>query len=441
MGRGLARPAQLGRLVGKVDAAECRHCTMPVGCAHQGPRNPGSEEITLIVSADSMLQTLSIQLFVYAGAWFLLGRAFGLARKAVLTWSGAWALLGFAGCWLSVPALAAWPATAASINILVVLAFMLLLEGTAHSTRTTVPRLSLWLPMVGVLIVDLLRFQWPAETAAFRWTLFALCIAWPVGQIGLWQAAALSKLGFARLAPLVWAPVVIVIGFFGLRALATVLNPGQVLGPLGDVTLSDRLAILLLLMALGAFNFAQASFVLGLMAHRMRELSHTDQLTQLANRRSLMLHLEREDARFRRTGRGFTLVIFDVDHFKTVNDRYGHVVGDKVLGAVSSALIREIRSNDLLARYGGEEFMLLMPEADVESAHLLAERIRIRVMQLPIQSGQDEIFVTLSAGVAGTLSADLDFEDVIRRADAALYRAKHGGRNQTAVDRVLHRGE
>ena len=392
MGRGLVRPSQLGRLVGRVDAAECRHCTMPVGCARQGPGNPGSEDLTLIVSADSMLQTLSIQLFVYAGAWFLLGRAFGLARKAVLTWSGAWALLGFAGCWLSVPALAAWPATAASINILVVLAFMLLLEGTAHSTRTTVPRLSLWLPLAGVLSVDLLRFQWPAETAAFRWTLFALCVAWPLGL-------------------------------------------------LGDVTFSDRLAILLLLMALGAFNFAQASFVLGLMAHRMRELSHTDQLTQLANRRSLMLHLEREDARFRRTGRGFTLVIFDVDYFKTVNDRYGHVVGDKVLSAVSSALIREIRSNDLLARYGGEEFMLLMPEANVESAHLLAERIRTRVMQLPIQSGQDEIFVTLSAGVAGTLSADLDFEDVIRRADAALYRAKHGGRNQTAVDRVLHRGE
>ena len=81
------------------------------------------------------------------------------------------------------------------------------------------------------------------------------------------------------------------------------------------------------------------------------------------------------------------------------------------------------------------------PETDVEFAQLLAKRIRKRILQLPIQSGQDEIFVTLSAGVAGTLSAYLDFRDVIRRADAALYSAKNGGRNQTAVDRVLHRGE
>lgn len=380
-----------------------------------------------------MLTALSIQLALYAIAWLLMGVSFRLAREAVVAWSSAWAILSFITFWLASPNLASRNGTPELVNVAVVLAFSLLLWGTAKVTQLPISKFLSYLPLGLVFVVNLLRFFWLEETTVGRWGLFAICVALPLYLIADRQSASLKKIGFARLAVLAWSPAMVVICFFVLRAIAIVFWPEDSGNSFTGATKSDQTAVTLFFISLGAFNFAQASFVLGLMAQRMRELSHTDQLTQLSNRRSVLHELEKEDARFRRTGRPFSLVIFDVDHFKKVNDTYGHLVGDHVLRAVSSCMIREIRANDRLARYGGEEFLLLMPETDVSAAYGLAERIRLRIMSTPIQTDHGAITVTISGGISGATEPYVSIDSVIKQADDALYRAKDGGRNRVVT--------
>lgn len=380
-----------------------------------------------------MLGALSIQLGLYAVAWVLMGVAFRLARQAVVSWSLAWALLSLVTFWLTHPGLAALPGTPEAVNLVVVSAFALLLWGTVKVTQMPISSLALWTPLAGAVLIDVLRLVWIQETAMLRWVLFAACLAMQMYHIAARLAGSLKKIGFARLAVLAWSPPLLVALFFVLRAILLAMRPVEAGTAFTGATQSDQTGVAMFFVALGAFNFAKASFVIGLMAQRMRELSHTDQLTKLANRRSLMHELEREDARYRRTGRAFTLVILDVDHFKKVNDQYGHLVGDQVLRAVSSQMIREIRSSDLLARYGGEEFLLLMPETGVEAAQQMAERIRTHIMATPVHTDQGDIQITISGGVAEALDPHANFDSVISRADDALYRAKREGRNRIVV--------
>ncbi|MCP5178441.1 MAG: diguanylate cyclase [Pseudomonadales bacterium] len=163
---------------------------------------------------------------------------------------------------------------------------------------------------------------------------------------------------------------------------------------------------------------------------RLTRLASTDELTGLANRRALLERLDQEVTRAHRHGRRLAFVLLDLDHFKTVNDRHGHLAGDRALVAVAAVLTREIRNNDLAARYGGEELALLLPETTRESALALAWRIAeaIRHIRLVGHKGT-EFSVSASFGVA-ELRADEDgVEAFVARADGALYAAKRDGRD------------
>ena len=153
----------------------------------------------------------------------------------------------------------------------------------------------------------------------------------------------------------------------------------------------------------------------------------TDQLTGLANRRGAEQQLKREVARARRYNTSMALVMLDLDHFKRVNDVFGHQVGDDTLRQMASILQARLRECDLAARWGGEEFLLVLPETDIEGGRACAERIRAAVgaMTLPV-SGQ----LPVSAGVAELEQSDeSDHYQAIARADAKLYEAKAAGRN------------
>jgi diguanylate cyclase (GGDEF)-like protein len=163
---------------------------------------------------------------------------------------------------------------------------------------------------------------------------------------------------------------------------------------------------------------------------RLEELTVTDALTGLANRRSLADNLERHLARFRRNGRPFCVLMLDLDHFKTVNDRHGHVVGDAVLCAFAATLAESVRSVDVVARYGGEEFTVILFETGRDEARESAERIRARVQEMRVEpEGGPALAVTVSIGIAEAGTADASAGDLLRRADQALYRAKRAGRN------------
>lgn len=168
---------------------------------------------------------------------------------------------------------------------------------------------------------------------------------------------------------------------------------------------------------------------------RLDELARLDALTGLPNRRQFDEALHREWGRARRSGESLALLMIDIDHFKQLNDSYGHPVGDQRLREVGRALAEcATRGTDLVARYGGEEFAAILPAADMAQARALAEMMRAAVAQLRLASPVAGGFVTVSIGVGcvGTVGTD-EPHDLLERADAALYEAKKAGR-----DRVAH---
>tara|TARA_R110001592_G_scaffold186150_13_gene430461 strand:+ start:1946 stop:3253 length:1308 start_codon:yes stop_codon:yes gene_type:complete len=162
-----------------------------------------------------------------------------------------------------------------------------------------------------------------------------------------------------------------------------------------------------------------------------RKQANTDSLTKLYNRRYFIDHAEREFHRAKRHLRILSLIAIDIDHFKDINDSYGHPIGDKVLMSVAQCLLPCLRQEDILARIGGEEFSILLPETTLQSAKVVAERIRLNQSNLIIKGEwQGEIKVTVSIGVTCIRFADDNFDDFFTRADRALYQAKDSGRDQ-----------
>ena len=161
---------------------------------------------------------------------------------------------------------------------------------------------------------------------------------------------------------------------------------------------------------------------------RLRELATHDALTGAFNRRHIEEVVKREFERADRYGRPLTVAMLDADHFKRVNDSYGHQVGDDVLRELADRCRRTLRSNDVLGRYGGEEFVIVFPETGLDEARVVAERLRGAIAERPVSTGDLSLPVTVSIGLA-TSSRGQTPDSLLARADAALYAAKRGGRN------------
>lgn len=164
---------------------------------------------------------------------------------------------------------------------------------------------------------------------------------------------------------------------------------------------------------------------------KLIELSDTDPLTRLYNRRFLMEDLKREILRAKRAMQYLSLVILDIDHFKRINDTFGHQNGDSVLITIAEASLKRMRSHDIVARYGGEEFVIVLPETSLSDAMLIAERLRESVQAICFPPPLEGLTVTASLGVATFPSDKVDgIDSLFLEADRALYRAKRHGRNR-----------
>lgn len=168
----------------------------------------------------------------------------------------------------------------------------------------------------------------------------------------------------------------------------------------------------------------------------MREaeaLARTDPLTGLKNRRAFfdMARLVHDAAM--RYGHRYSVIMVDLDHFKKINDTHGHSVGDRALKAIAETLCGIVRAADVAGRIGGEEFAVVLPETSGQNVVTLAERLRVRISAITVPSGKGALSVTVSIGIADSADGDASVEDVMTRADAALYRAKAEGRNRVAV--------
>ena len=163
------------------------------------------------------------------------------------------------------------------------------------------------------------------------------------------------------------------------------------------------------------------------------EATH-DSLTGILNRRAIFESLETEIGRSHRSGKTLSIVMIDIDHFKQVNDTYGHQAGDQVLRLVTEKIKKDIRPYDSIGRYGGEEFMMILPECHVDMAFKTVDRIRIDVENLYLDTPQGKLSVTISAGIRQIPIGELrDSDTAVKAADKALYRAKNNGRNRVEI--------
>ena len=169
--------------------------------------------------------------------------------------------------------------------------------------------------------------------------------------------------------------------------------------------------------------------------HMSMQLATTDAVTGLYNRHYMTSHLETLARAAGRSSKSLSVAMLDIDHFKSINDSYGHAAGDEVLQEFARRVARNVRGVDLAARYGGEEFVVIMPDTDLEDASRIAERLRSTVSDQPftISADSEPVPVTVSLGLATLGDGVATAADLLQRADAALYQAKNDGRNRVVV--------
>ncbi len=199
-----------------------------------------------------------------------------------------------------------------------------------------------------------------------------------------------------------------------------VLGIPESAGPFGD----SRKRVLAMAAALLGISLRNAQLF-----HELRETSLRDGLTGCFNRTHALDVIDTELRRARRSQMPVSLIMFDIDRFKDVNDRYGHLSGDAVLTAVGVKMREVLRGSDLKCRYGGEEFLVLLPETPLEGAKRVADTLRRELADMPVTWEGETLTITASFGVSVAMPSEIDSQALIGRADAALYRAKDQGRN------------
>lgn len=216
---------------------------------------------------------------------------------------------------------------------------------------------------------------------------------------------------------------------FLIRAIVVYLSPAHTYGLYSQIPLNP--------VSFFIGSMAQMSIVFGfvlMVNYRLTAdhqlLASTDGLTGVMNRRSLEQEVNRLLARCSRTGEPLAVMMIDVDHFKAINDQYGHQIGDEVLRRLATMAEKSIRCNDYLARYGGEEFCILLPATLEKDAWILADRLRQTFADTPIKCGSAVLHSTISVGISDSMHAGLEFTSLLAAADKAMYRAKQAGRNR-----------
>ncbi|MCF7858182.1 MAG: GGDEF domain-containing protein [Candidatus Cloacimonetes bacterium] len=162
---------------------------------------------------------------------------------------------------------------------------------------------------------------------------------------------------------------------------------------------------------------------------KLKELSSKDPLTGLSNRRDCLEKINYEIVRSNRNNRIFSIIMSDIDHFKSVNDNYGHNCGDYILQELAKILTKTLRKQDIVSRWGGEEFLLLLPETNLEGAKFAAEKIRTTIEKNKFFYDKKAISITLTFGIS-EFAKDKTVDTCVREADTALYKGKHRGRNR-----------
>ncbi len=254
----------------------------------------------------------------------------------------------------------------------------------------------------------------------------------------LLRAAALSRRRMGNefgpaTATLLALPMALVAGLLGLRALMLLWAPEQVGLQVTDQRPFNLVLGFAVMAAVTLINVGFGAMVVLRMMRQLQSLSERDPLTGLLNRRGLDLALQRESARAHRPGLGLAALSIDIDHFKLINDRHGHGMGDAVLEALARTLQSHLRDVDRVARMGGEEFCVLLSNVDEATAALTAQRLLAAVRAQGLELGAQTVRWTVSVGVAVAHDHAEAPAAVLQRADEALYMAKREGRDRARI--------
>lgn len=270
------------------------------------------------------------------------------------------------------------------------------------------------------------------ETAAGRVLLAYGAPSWVLARTAVALQGAFRAEYGNRMAFVLATPVALVLAVFGARFVQQALQPDVSL-EMHRYTEANRGLLYAYGVMAATYNFGFVALLTLRYVRRLRELTLHDPLTGLLNRRALDTELQREWSRLQREGAPFALLALDLDHFKRVNDRYGHLVGDEVLTQTAQRLRETVRGADLVARTGGEEFVVLMPETDDAGARSAAERLRAAVAGTPYAVSTGPLPLSVSVGVATVQRPGSGPRDALQRADRALYAAKEGGRDRVVM--------
>ena len=373
---------------------------------------------------------------MFFGIWLLGSWVFGDVRRAALHWSAFSALSALSFLALIVALHQQVPLPAEYLralgNLFGVAAMLALHRGVRLFIGAALPTGAHALAFVVVLVVAWLGLA-PAH-GAVRVSVNSAVLA----LIALAIAADLYRYGRdvvrRRHTWLLVVPLVAAAAGFSLRGGRALWSAQSVATEMiADSTVNVLSAIFYMVVAL-TFHATLIGLVVGRILTDLRHRSRHDGLTGLLNRRAIEETLLGQMQRSRRTGEPFTVLMLDLDHFKTINDRYGHAAGDRALKHTAAALKAELRELDALGRFGGEEFLVLMPGATVETALPVANRLRTAlVTDAPLFEGAT-LLLSVSIGIAQWREPAEEPSRLLMRADAALYDAKLRGRDCVVVD-------
>jgi len=277
-----------------------------------------------------------------------------------------------------------------------------------------------------LLVCAVVIAVWPWPASRFGMVIVAVLLAVNLLMIGLGVRAALARdrYGYYFLAG--WVPL----------TLATSMRSMQAAGLLEIAANNVYLYALGAVWEALALTLGIADRVLGFRRERdvARKMAEEDMLTGVQSRRAIEMQLRALASEARAGGSGLGVLFVDIDHFKSINDRFGHGIGDACLAAVAKRLQAELRDGDHLGRWGGEEFVALLPGANLDNAHHTSERILRAVSEDAVQIASGEVSITVSIGIAVLDPLHDDMHSLLHRADSALYRAKANGRNRVERD-------
>lgn len=335
-----------------------------------------------------------------------------------------WLLLELAGP-------SGWPLLAVPAKALIMAAFLGHLHALLVLRDAVLPAPWQQLPVLAVALASAGFYVLQPEQPMRTGLLSVLCaLAAAAAAVLAWREARAAGSSHARMVAIAFAGAALLLAGRAALLFLPEGNVGRVWidGPVGQSLL---LGLAMLAPAVATLGFALMGS--DRLLDRLEALAATDALTGTASRAAFLAEAGELVAHARSERRSLALLAIDVDHFKRINDRYGHAAGDRALALIGAALRAQLRSGDRVGRCGGEEFGVVLPDTDIAAARPLAQRLRQRVADIPFRVDGERVPLRVSIGATHLLGPDDGLQAMSARADRALYRAKHGGRDQVQV--------